>query len=166
MRLRIAVLLVAAFGVALAQFGGGTVSLPPGTLVPISSVISLATELAARPIKAGTFTTSRAVYINSSGQLQSVSGGTTDCVLVNGTSATCGIGGSAGTAVPAEQPSGSSVTYTIANTPISGSLLVYVNGQFVLPGGVDYTLSGTTLTFVAGYSSWLTAGQIRVSYRY
>jgi hypothetical protein len=164
MKLKTVGLLLVLVAVAAAQFG--TVSLPPGTVVAISQVISLATELANRPTKAGTFTVSRAVYINSSGQLQSVSGGTTDCVLVNGTSATCGSGGSAGTAVASEQPSGSSITYTIANTPISGSLLVYVNGQFVLPGGVDYTLSGTTLTFVAGYSSWLTAGQIRASYRY
>lgn len=166
MRLRIAVLLVAAFGVALAQFGGGTVSLPPGTLVPISSVISLATELANRPLKSGTFTASRAVYINSGGQLQSVSGSTTNCVLVDGTSASCGSGGSAGTAVAAEQPSGVGVSYSIANTPVSGSLQVFVNGQFVLPGGTDYVLSGTTLTFVAGYSTWLSASQIRVSYRY
>lgn len=51
-----------------------------------------------------------------------------------------------------EIPSGlinsSNVTYTIANTPVAGTVTVYLNGLFQAPGtGLDYTISGTTITF-------------------
>ena len=45
---------------------------------------------------------------------------------------------------PSGTINGSNVTFTI-----TGSLnALFVNGQFMSPGGVDYTLSGTTITFV------------------
>ena len=41
------------------------------------------------------------------------------------------------------------VTYTIANTPVTGSVMVFLNGLLQAPGGgLDYTISGTTITFV------------------
>lgn len=164
MKKLVAGLAVFAFILA-AQFGGGSTTLPPGTLVPIANVINLTTELANRAIKSSTFTVSRAAFINASGHIESVAGATSNCVLVNGTSAACaGGGGSAGTAVAAEQPSGSGLVYTLTQPPIAGSQLVVVNGLALYPT-TDYTLSTATLTFTASYS-WLTAGQIRVYYRY
>lgn len=63
-----------------------------------------------------------------------------------------GGGGSSGTAVYSEVPSGlvngSNASYVLAHTPLAGSLRVYVNGQRMKAGGVDYTLAGTTITFV------------------
>lgn len=52
-----------------------------------------------------------------------------------------------------EIPSGlinsSNVTFTIANTPVTGTVAVYLNGLLQAPGaGLDYTISGTTITFV------------------
>jgi len=52
-----------------------------------------------------------------------------------------------------EIPSGlinsSNVTYTIANTPVTGTVMVFLNGMLQAPGaGLDYTISGTTITFV------------------
>lgn len=42
---------------------------------------------------------------------------------------------------------GSNTSFTLANTPISGSLQLYRDGQLLNGGGNDYTLSGTTITF-------------------
>jgi len=52
-----------------------------------------------------------------------------------------------------EIPSGlinsSNVTYTLANTPVTGTVAVFLNGMYQAPGaGLDYTISGTTITFV------------------
>ena len=39
--------------------------------------------------------------------------------------------------------------YTVANTPVVGTVQVYLNGLFQAPGGgLDYTISETTITFV------------------
>ncbi len=50
---------------------------------------------------------------------------------------------------------GANVTYTLAHTPLANSLDLNVNGQLYVEG-VDYTLSGTTLTLItalpAGYN--------------
>jgi len=50
-----------------------------------------------------------------------------------------------------EIPSGlinsSNVTYTLANTPVTGTVTVYLNGQFQAPGGNDYSITGNTITF-------------------
>lgn len=38
--------------------------------------------------------------------------------------------------------------FTLANTPVAGTVAVYLNGLFQAPGsGLDYTISGTTITF-------------------
>lgn len=40
-------------------------------------------------------------------------------------------------------------TYTLANTPVAGTVQVFLNGLLQAPGvGLDYTISGTTITFV------------------
>ncbi|MFO7970099.1 MAG: hypothetical protein R6U15_08340 [Candidatus Izemoplasmatales bacterium] len=41
------------------------------------------------------------------------------------------------------------VTFTIANTPVTGTVMVFLNGMLQAPGaGLDYTIAGTTITFV------------------
>jgi hypothetical protein len=52
-----------------------------------------------------------------------------------------------------EIPSGlinnSNISYTLANTPFAGTVSVFLNGILQAPGvGLDYTISGTTITFV------------------
>lgn len=52
-------------------------------------------------------------------------------------------------ATPAGTIDGTNDTFSLATTPVSGSLKLYKNGiQQIL--GSDYTLSGTTITYVAG----------------
>jgi hypothetical protein len=53
--------------------------------------------------------------------------------------------------VPAGTVNGVNATFTLANTPTAGTVGVFKNGirQFVGAGN-DYTISGLTLTFLAG----------------
>lgn len=81
------------------------------------------------------------------------------------TVANVNLGGS-GTPVVSEVPSGtidgSNPTFTIANTPVAGTLQLYRNGIRQRVGASnDYTLSGTTITFntgaIPGSGDWLLA---------
>jgi hypothetical protein len=48
---------------------------------------------------------------------------------------------------PSGTVNGANTTFTLANTPIAGTLVLYQNGQRLRYGsGYDYTLSGTTIT--------------------
>jgi hypothetical protein len=67
-----------------------------------------------------------------------------------------------GTPVIDEQVSGSGTSWTLAHTPVAGTLRVYGSGQRLVGGGVDYTLSGAAITTINSYS----AGQIRADYNY
>ena len=80
-----------------------------------------------------------------------------------------------GTEVWGETPTGAvtgtdgtdgNATFTIANTPVSGTVRVYVNGlRQDLGAGQDYTFSGTTITFVSGAIP-VAGSKVRVDYRY
>ena len=56
---------------------------------------------------------------------------------------------------------GSNKDFTLANTPATHSLQVFLNGMYQTPGGEDYTLSGLTITFV---SAPLTGSILRAFY--
>jgi len=60
-------------------------------------------------------------------------------------------GGGGATYVSGETPSGSinssNTSFTLANTPVSGSVSLYLNGVQQVPT-TDYTISGSTITFV------------------
>lgn len=52
--------------------------------------------------------------------------------------------------VPSGTINGTNTDFTLASTPVSGSVHVYLNGIRQTPGvGNDYTISGTTITFAA-----------------
>lgn len=65
-------------------------------------------------------------------------------VLVDSSSAS-------GTAVYSEVVSGSGTSWTLANTPNAGTLLLYANGQR-LAVTTDYTLSGATITTLTSWA--------------
>lgn len=50
---------------------------------------------------------------------------------------------------PAGLINGSNTVFTLTNIPTTGTLQLYLNGAFQTGGGVDYTLSGLTITFVS-----------------
>jgi hypothetical protein len=64
--------------------------------------------------------------------------------------------------VPTGSINSSNVTFTLSNTPVSGSEHVYLNGLLQEDGGGDYTLSGLTITFVVAPD---TGDKLVVSYR-
>lgn len=63
-----------------------------------------------------------------------------------------------------EAPSGavnsSNVTFTLANTPVAGTLLVYLDGLYQIPT-THYSISGATITMVTAPA---TAQDIRAAY--
>lgn len=63
---------------------------------------------------------------------------------------------------PSGLVNGSNTTYVLANTPISGTEEVYLNGIQQEPGaGNDYTISSSTITFLSAPAS---GDKVRVSY--
>lgn len=49
---------------------------------------------------------------------------------------------------PSGTVNGSNTAFTLAHTPVSGTLMLYRDGQLLKGGGADYTISGTDITFV------------------
>lgn len=74
---------------------------------------------------------------------------------------------SLGIPVVRETPSGvvdgSNVTFILAHAPIAGSEQLFVNGTSQEPGGVDYSISGVTITMALAPES---GDFVRVNYRY
>lgn len=133
--------------------GGGGAGAITGT-IPISSVVGLTSALAVLPMEGVGYAPGLAAVINSSGQLTGAVGNLGDCVKVDGSSGPCGGGGILPAFSDSETPSGgitgSNATFTLAFTPSpASSLQLYLNG-LRLDLGVDYTLSGSTVTFALG----------------
>jgi hypothetical protein len=99
------------------------------------------------------FGVGRTAVINQAGQIDAASGNLSDCVHVDGTSGPCGGGtGSVLTTfsdgeIPTGPVNGINTAFTLNFTPSPGaSLDLYRNG-LKQEAGVDYTLSGNTVTF-------------------
>lgn len=71
--------------------------------------------------------------------------------------------GGSGTPVYNEAVSGSATTWTLAHTPVAGTLRLYANGQRLTEGALnDFTLSGTTITTNLSWST----GALLADYEY
>jgi hypothetical protein len=151
----------------------GTVVGPAPVVAPvqISDIVGLANALALRPQEGVGFTLGRAAVINTSGQIDGAAGNLSDCVRVDGSSGPCGSGG--GGILPSfsdgETPggtvNGTNATFTLAFTPSpAASLDLYRNGV-LLKQSVDYSLSGSTITFLTGAIP-LTGDSLTAAYRY
>lgn len=138
------------------RVGTGTVVGPPPvtTSIQISDVTGLTNELNVRPMEGTAFTPSRAAVINTAGQIDAAAGNLGDCVHVDGTSGPCGSASGTGASpnfadseTPAGLVDGSNTVYTLSYTPSpSASLALFRNGM-LMKQGVDYTISGATITF-------------------
>jgi hypothetical protein len=129
--------------------GGGAGGAGENTQVQIGDVIGLVAELAVRVVKGPGFAHSRAAVINDTGQIEAALGAPGDCVRVDGSSGPCGGGA---TFVDQEVPSGAvdgaNAVFAIANAPApASSLHLYRNG-LLQKAGFDFSLSGSTITFV------------------
>jgi len=49
--------------------------------------------------------------------------------------------------IPTGDINSTNKVYTIAEDPLAGTVQVFLNGLLQAPGGLDYTVSGTTITF-------------------
>lgn len=65
---------------------------------------------------------------------------------------------------PAGTMNGVNTTFTLARTPVTGSVKLWWNGVRQVPG-THYTISGTTITFLAGYEPD-TGDTLNADYRY
>jgi len=115
-----------------------------------SDVVGLAADLNSRPLKSPGYAPGRAVFVNSDGALESVSGSASDCVRVDGSSGPCG--GAEPAFVDNVSPTGivdgNNRVFALAAPPSpAGSLVMYRNGV-LLKAGQDYTLSGQVMTFI------------------
>ena len=85
----------------------------------------------------------------------------------SGNNVTATISGAPGTLAYQETPSGTingvNAVFTLANTPVASTLDLYLNGQWQTGGGVDYTLSVATVTFVVAPP---TSSGLKANYSY
>jgi hypothetical protein len=121
----------------------------------LSDVSGLVQELNSRPIKGPGYSNSRAAVINNTGLVEGAAGSLSDCVRVDGTAGPCGSSGGAvfvDSEVPTGAVNGSNSTFSLVSTPQpSSSLALYRNGLLQRAGaGNDYTISGSTITFLSG----------------
>jgi hypothetical protein len=131
--------------------GGGAGAV---TTILESDVTGLVQDLAARAVKGPGYFNSRAAIINDSGGLEGAVGAGTDCVKVNGTAGPCSAGGGGSVVfvdqeVPLGGVDGSNTQFTIVSTPTPTTSLQLFRNGLLQKGGFDYTLTGSTITFVS-----------------
>jgi hypothetical protein len=115
-----------------------------------ADIPGLVSDLTARPVKGPGFAPGRAAFIGLTGNLEAVTGNSSDCVRVDGSAGPCG--GLDISFIDGETPSGavdgSNNVFQLANTPdLASSLAVYRNGMLQKPD-FDYTRNGRVVTFV------------------
>jgi len=116
-----------------------------------SGIVGLIADLGARPLKGPGFAAGRTAVVDALGALESASGNATDCMHVDGSSGPCG--GLQPSFVDGDSPAGivdgSNTSFTLSAVPDpASSLAVYRNGV-LQKTGQDYTLTGSTIQFVA-----------------
>jgi hypothetical protein len=118
-----------------------------------TDVVGLVADLNSRPTEGPGYATGRVMVSNVIGELEAVSGNLSDCVHVDGSSGPCGSGTTVPGYVDGEAPGGvvdgANASFTLGGQPSpSGSLVLSLNGV-QQKAGMDYSLSGSTITFVA-----------------
>lgn len=135
--------------------GGGGVGAVEG--VTIADVEGLQAGLDERPRAGASFVPGRVVMVNSFGELETVPGADGDCVHVDGSADLCGSGGTTSLGAvfrdgetPTGEVNGVNTIFALSDVPNpTSSLLLYRNG-LLQKTGVDYTLSGSVITFLSG----------------
>ena len=152
---------------------GTTVGNPPvfGQLSQIGDISGLENELLLRPMRGFAYGPGRAAVINSTGQIDAAQGNLSDCVRVDGSASPCSTGGSADPGpgfVDHEVPTGlvnsSNLTFGLASAPTPAASLTLSRNGLMMRSGIDFTLSGTTITFTV-QSLPQTGDSLQASYR-
>lgn len=154
------------------RISSGSVVGPPPVISPvqIGDVVGLTNALGVRAAEGVGFAIGRAAVINQAGQIDGASGNLGDCVRVDGSSGPCGSGGgllpsfSDGEA-PAGAVNGVNSAFTLNFAPSPAASLILFRNGVLMKQGVDYSLSGASITFFLG--SLPQAGDVLfASYRY
>ena len=119
------------------------------TTFPESAIIGLQADLAQRPLKGVGFGTNSVAIVDDSGNLETAVGDPGECVLVDGTASQCNPPTFSDAETPGGTINGTNNKLTLAGVPLGLSLLLFRNGLYLTPN-LDYTLSGSTITFVPG----------------
>ena len=117
-----------------------------------ADIVGLTSDLEARPLKGPGYVAGRVAMVSFQGSLESVTGSPSDCVRVDGSAGPCGAPETS--YVDGDTPSGVvdgvNAAFTLSAEPQpASSLAVYRNG-LLQKLGLDYSLNGGTVTFVAG----------------
>ncbi|HKW99579.1 MAG TPA: hypothetical protein VJN43_17700 [Bryobacteraceae bacterium] len=125
---------------------------PAQTPIQETDVVGLSGDLGLRPVKGSGFSAGRAAVINSNGGLDAVIGNPSDCVLVDGSTGPCGGNGPAFAdgEVLGGTVDGTNATFTLANPPNPATSLVLFRNGIAQKPAVDFTLTGSTVQFLAG----------------
>lgn len=133
-----------------------------------SLVFGTSPTLATPVINVGSDATGDIYYRSSGGAFTRLPIGSSTNVLTvtGGLPVWAAATGGGGTYTANETPSGSvnssNTSYTLAHTPVSGTVSVYLNGLYQVPS-VDYTISSGTITYS---SAPFTGDSLRVIYQY
>jgi hypothetical protein len=124
---------------------------PADTSIQISDVTGLSDALAERPAKGAGFMPGRILIPDSNGDLSGMNGAADQCVRGDGSLGPCGANL---VFVDLETPNGAmngtNAAFTLSMTPTPAtSLLLFRNG-LLQKMGVDYTLNGSSVSFLAG----------------
>lgn len=123
-----------------------------------TNLSTLTATVSTLPVKGVGITSGRTAFIDSSGNLNTISGNASDCVHVDGSTGSCG-GGSGGSSVsvsfidsetPAGTVNGANATFTLAQTPSPATSLEVFRNGILQQVGSDFSLGGNTVTFLTG----------------
>ena len=139
---------------------------PPGAdlNVSVADVAGLDAVLADRPVKGPGWLAHRAVVADVNGKLAAASGALNDCVKVDGSAGPCGAGGGGGApgtyAANVRPTRVSEVIWTLPDAPSPASSVICAVNGLRHTYGVDYTVAGNTITWVAAHMEMFTAAQL------
>lgn len=133
-------------GAQTSSGGGGSAG--SQTTIPESDVVGLVSDLAQRPLIGVGYAPNAVAVTDGNGNLITAVGTPGQCVFVDGTTGPCGGPTFADAETPGGAIDGTNTTFTLANTPLGSSMLLFLNGLYMTPG-FDYTLTGSTITFTA-----------------
>jgi hypothetical protein len=125
---------------------------PSQTPIQETDVVGLTGDLGIRPTKGPGYSVGRTAVINGNGELEAVIGNPADCVMVDGSTGPCGGGGPqfVDLEVLGGVIDGVNATFTLANAPNPATSLILFRNGMVQQSGVDYTLNGSTVQYMAG----------------
>jgi hypothetical protein len=110
------------------------------TTFPESAVVGLQADLAQRPLMGVGYGPNAVAITDGNGNLITAVGTPGQCVFVDGTTGPCGGSIYADAETPGGAIDGNNTTFTLANTPLGSSMLLFLNGLYMTPA-FDYMLS-------------------------